>query len=244
MSATQISTVIAYCLADFFNLRLWPMGREVRFPDVRDGLDELVDACLRAAPEAREITFRLYGGWHGDVPQSRVSLRDLTAKVVRQMALRAGSTRLRCELAESPAWDKSMRLLRTVREVRLNYVTARLEEPPSCIHAGGTSCSITVLGRWCSGRCPEPTCSVRLRDVAHTHRQKMVDTLMTADAVYLGRDDGVDMLIIASDDDDMLPALLALTTSSQKIIKMSRSNGPADYYRGILERDGITFYAW
>ena len=32
--------MFVYCLADFFNLRLWPTGRPATFADIRDGLDD------------------------------------------------------------------------------------------------------------------------------------------------------------------------------------------------------------
>ena len=59
-----------YCLADLFNLRLWPRGRRPNLGDIRDGIGELVDEILGATTDAGEMTIRLFGGWYGPTLQS------------------------------------------------------------------------------------------------------------------------------------------------------------------------------
>lgn len=65
----------AYCLADLFNLDLWPTGRRPSFADVRFGLERLTEEVLATVPAAREVTARLYDGWEGDVPATQHDLR-------------------------------------------------------------------------------------------------------------------------------------------------------------------------
>ena len=76
----------------------------------------------------------------------------------------------------------------------------------------------------------------------------MVDTLLTADAVTIISEDLADTVVLASDDDDMLPALLALAMSDIALIHLRRQgNGPArsrDYYGQILRREGATIRTW
>lgn len=236
--------MFAYCLADFFNLGLWPTGREPRFPDIRDGIEDLIRAMLAAAPDARDIKVRLYGGWHGEIPETRVHLREITEAVLRRIPMRAGSTRLVFEIADSPIWNPSLRLLRTVRDIRINHIAGTLSPHPDCSLGNGTSCSVSALQSWCKGKCPEPGCDVTLGSVLGGARQKMVDTLMTADAVAIGSSELADIVLLASDDDDLLPALFSLMSSSVRVIHMRRRPGPAEYYRGILERDKVHIHAW
>lgn len=235
--------MIAYCLVDLFNLALWPLGRSPQHADVAHGIDELVSAVLRASPSAREVTIRLYGGWHGDVPENRVTLRDLTAQVASRYPGRVGATRVRIELAESPVWDRSVTLLRTVQVWFVDRLATKIERPArSCSQP--SSCCLEQLDSWRKGRCPEPTCSVSLRDVATTTNQKMVDTLLTADALAIASDGLADLVLIASDDEDMIPALLALTRTNVSVILMSRRSGLPQYYAGILELQGLTTHIW
>ena len=72
----------------------------------------------------------------------------------------------------------------------------------------------------------------------------MVDTLITADALVIARDQLADVVILASDDADMIPALLALSVSPLQVVHLIRSKPSTNYYRGILEREGLTIHEW
>lgn len=234
--------MFAYCLADFFNLSLWPSGRPPGYPDVRDGLADLVSASLEAAPSAREVTYRLYGGWNGEVPETRVALRELTERAVRHTPKRIASTRLRFQLAEAPLWDSSLRLLRTVRKIRHSHIAATLSASENCPQH--EDCSFDYLKQWCGGSCPETDCPVSLAEVASGFHQKMVDTLLTADALTIARDALAQLVMIASDDEDMVPAMLALKESEVDTIHLTRRGGYPVYYSEILIRDGVAIYGW
>lgn len=236
---------VAYCLADFFNLTLWGSGRHPTYADIRDGLEDLVAASLNAMKESgiepSELTVRLYGGWHGDRPDSRIPLRDLTEAVIRGFPSRSGS-RIRIQMAEAPIWDPSLRLLRTVREMPLRPLPGQISAPGACADAG--SCSVGSLISWWKGKCPNAACRVRLADVGSAVRQKMVDTLLTADAFTIMRDEAADVLLLASDDDDILPALLAIPPAKMKGIRLRRDARPDPYYDGVLDLLGLSTYNW
>lgn len=217
------------------------MGREPRFPDLRDGLGDLARASVVACPAASEITIRLYGGWNGNVPATRLHLRGLTEAAIGEIAGRSGRTRIRIELAEAPIWNRSIRLLRTVRSAPISQFRATLATPDACIQRD--TCSVADLRDWCSGRCPRSGCPARLADAAMSYGQKMVDTLLTADAIVLSRDELSDALQVASDDEDLIPALLAVAGSKLKVYHLARRSVP-DYYAGILERFGVTIHTW
>ena len=238
--------MIAYCLADAFNLNLWPTGRPPNYPDVRDGIQELVAEVLEAVPSAREVTVRLYGGWHGESPLSQVDLRHLVSLAIDATPKRLGKQRLRLQIADHPVWDSSIPVLWSVRHSRLVRVKANVTTPPNC--PAKHACTLPAFRSWAAGGCPESTCRVRLQHVARRHRQKMVDTLLTADALAIANDALADIVVLASDDDDMIPALLALAASQLTLIYLRRRSplevSPSAYYAGILEREGTQIRNW
>lgn len=244
--ASTILGMIAYCLADVFNLRLWPPGRRPNAADIRDGIAELVDEALTSAPDTRELTMRLYGGWHGLTSQSATDLLRMVRTAIRQLPKVSGRHRLRVQIADHPIWDSSIRILRSARELPLARVRAKLSTPDTCTHAD--QCTFPTFRSWSRGRCPTLGCTVRLGDLASVSREKMVDTLLTADAITIISDQLADVVIVASDDDDMLPALLALAVSDIALIHLRRQDRGsahlADYYGQILRREGATIRTW
>lgn len=234
--------MVAYCLADFFNLELFPVGREPEYLDIQEGLEDLVEVSLEACPTVSEMTFRLYGGWHGDIPATRITLRDLTARVADRFP-RGTSPRVRIELAESPIWNRALRLLRTVQEWSLTHISASIDASMAPC-AQPEECMVSHLQSWRKGRCPHGKCPVQLADVASTRNQKMVDTLLTADAITIGAEELADVILIASDDEDMIPALLSCLRFDLETILLSRRNGLPEYYSGIMALDGMATHTW
>lgn len=237
--------MFVHCLADFFNLGLWPRGRDPRFPDLNDGLQDLVSAIFSALGESgvapREVTIRLYGGWHGDFPKSGRDILGLTHAVIREFPRRVG-VRLRIQIADSPVWNQSLKILNSVRRVPFSPLSGDFVTPALCAKPG--DCTIGSLRSWWNGRCPEEVCGIKLADVGSTYRQKMVDTLLTADAITLVHDDMCDALVVASDDDDMLPTILAVSYLRIRAFLLRRKARDDAYYRGILELNNVSIFNW
>ena len=238
--------MIAYCLADLFNLSLWPQGRSPNYADVRDGIGDLISESLGVVPAAHELTIRLYGGWHGSDSQGAQDLPQMVARALRHFPRRVKRQRLRVELADHPIWNSSVRILNSIRDSRVSHMPARFTEPTNC--HGTDCCTLPASRSWFRGACPEPACPVRLLDIASQIRQKMVDTLLTADALTIIGGAIADTVILVSDDDDMLPALLALAASELQLIHLRRRRRPntraARYYHEILVQHGTTIRNW
>lgn len=232
----------AYCLADLFNLDLWPTGRPPGVPDIRLGLDRLTEQVLETVPSAREVIVRLYGGWHGDVPDTQRDLRDMVSREAADRPRRRKHQMFRLELAESPVWDRNVPIRRSVRLVRSRRLRTKVDQPPNCA-IGPDRCSLSSFGAWCTGRCPEKGCPVRLPDVVSRYTQKMIDTLLTADAMAIRYEGMADIVVLASDDDDLIPAMLALAASDLALVHLTKRTTPS-FYRGILEREGATIHEW
>lgn len=235
----------ASCLIDFFNLDLWTRSRQPHYGDIRAGLEEVVQVSLEAitssGAKADDLAIRLYGGWYGDTITTRVPMRELTSAVVRDFPSRVGA-RVRIELAETPIWDRSLRLLRTLRDVPLKPPSRRIAAPSHCGNAA--NCTVSVLAEWMRGRCPASGCGVAFGELGATTRQKMVDTLIIADALSIQQARLADILIVAGDDDDLIPALLAIGSGGVKGIRIKRRSGGHSYYDGILELQGVHTHLW
>ena len=237
--------MIAYCLADLFNLSLWPSGRSPNYADVRDGIGDLINESLCVVPAAHELTIRLYGGWHGSEAQGARDLTQMVARALRHFPRRVKRQRLRVEVADHPVWNSSVRILNSIRDSRVSHLPARFTEPTNCQNTDG--CTLPATRSWFRGACPEPACTVRLLDIASQVRQKMVDTLLTADALTIIGDAIADTVILVSDDDDMLPALLALAASEIQLIhlrRQRRNTHAARYYHEILVQHGTIIRNW
>ena len=232
----------AYCLADLFNLQLWPSGRLPNRADIRDGLGRLADRVLTAVPRANEVTARLYGGWDGDGPVAQRDLRSMVARSIDHMPRRRGRQLFRIELAESPVWDRTARIRRSVRLSHPKRLRVTVESSGDCLH-GDVRCTLPSFASWCKGQCPATGCPVRLSDVASRYAQKMVDTLLTADAMAIRYEKLADTVVLASDDDDMVPALLALVASEVELVYLTKRD-PKSFYVALLERKGARVCAW
>jgi uncharacterized LabA/DUF88 family protein len=84
--------------------------------------------------------------------------------------------------------------------------------------------------------CPMATLWGFVRTDSGRKRQKMVDTLMVVDAMSLI---GVDSTALVSDDQDMLPALVACHLSSGKIVCLRGNPHGTYFFDDILKLHGI-----
>ncbi|MXW18661.1 MAG: NYN domain-containing protein [Gemmatimonadetes bacterium] len=239
--------MIAYCLADLFNLGLWPSGRRPSYADVRDGISDLLGQVVGSLPSASEITIRLYGGWHRRASDPPVDTRLMVARAIDQAPKRQATHRLRLQLADRPVSTPAPLMLGTLRTSSLRRVPTDVTPSTDCAHSD--DCTLSAFRSWASGSCPRSACAVRLRDVAEQHRQKMVDTLLTADAMTIAHRRMAHAIVIASDDDDMVPALLALVPTRVQVACLRRSrphlrHPSSSYYPDILNAEGVTMRHW
>jgi len=72
----------------------------------------------------------------------------------------------------------------------------------------------------------------------------MVDTLLTADALTIARDELAEVIVLASDDSDMFPALFAAAESRVRVIALRRGTEHDAYYEGLFATRGIHTYDW
>lgn len=239
-----------WCLADLFNLRLWPSipGRPTS-ADVKDGLEQLVSATsaialsMENSADVDEIAVRIYGGWWflGESKPSKT--RRLLESAIRDMP---GGRRPRVlfSIAESPVSAPGLRLMSTVRWSPLK-ASDWIVFPTIRCRLGG-ACSLESFSQsWlATGACPHEDCGVSLKDRLAARRQKTVDTLLSVDALHVARDVDTACVVVASDDDDMVPCLLtARTTTAASVVWMRRS-AETSVYSSLTESAGIRTRQW
>lgn len=101
-----------------------------------------------------------------------------------------------------------------------------------------------MLQEWWAGRCPSESCGVKLADVGESFRQKMVDALIVADATTVTWNEDADAVVIMSDDDDMIPAMLAIAVGGCVPLLMRRQQSNDTYYKAMLDQQGIRTHLW
>lgn len=232
-----------YVLADFFNLGLLPGHRPPNPADVSEGVNELVTRALDLTRQ-REIQLRLYGGWHGSASPPLGAVRPLVARAIRDLQTTVFGRRVFVQIADAPWWDRSMPLHDTVRGIPLRVSRTVWTPSDNCVDPD--ACSYFSVKSWLEGHCPRDGCAVRLGDIARTVRQKMVDTLLVADAVMIAKVEVDSEIVIASDDDDMIPALLALAACEPvRVVHLTRRSASDDSrYAGTLGQLGVELVRW
>lgn len=183
----------------------------------RRGLYNLVRTMLTTLPEAAVpdnsiADIRLYGGWYErDRPTSLAQeLREEIAQhfpaVIRVSGPATGRrVRTLVDLARSLLIRPDTDLLGTFRHRRgPPRLMSNAAPAPNC--AVPDNCPLSRLHRQLKRpRCPELACHVQLREVFYQPQQKLVDTMLTADAIFVARSQP--KIAIVTNDDDLWPGI-------------------------------------
>src|SRR5690606_37218990 len=103
--------------------------------------------------------------------------------------------------------DPGRHLLRTARRHKLR--TAMVVRSPSTVGCAQNPCCLSGLPALIKkGRCPNAACTLTADDLLPDRvNQKLVDTMLTADLLFLNRE-GEPSVVLASSDDDFVPPIL------------------------------------
>jgi hypothetical protein len=213
--------------------------------DTRRGLTHVVDKLLNAigakalSPHPR-VRLRLYGGWY---ERSRLTRRaqDLTAATgvyPKRVTVVNGTDTVnliaQVSLALSMEIDPRTNLENTFR-ARSIPEGLHCDSPPytSCVNA--SACPLaSVYDIVERGICPDSTCRVVSADIMGKAEQKLVDTMLTADMIYLASNGSHDLCVVSSDD-DLWPAIKSALILSARVFHIHTIAGrstPTAYSRG------------
>lgn len=239
-------------LVDFDNCRNERLKRAIgrgkpSLSDYSDVFNEIISGVINALRTSvrSQFDFRFYGGWFESVSGDPTDLHNMVIQCIAQHPRQLSGQRLNFEVAYAPLFRGDMRLEATLRTESWKKPDGQVNDLATCMKAPGDSkCqALHTLSCWMRGRCPEPNCSRRLGDVASRRGQKIVDTLVVADAVIAGVSGIYDEVVILSADEDLLPGLLfrGNRACTMALVRLNYSSN-AGRYDAVLRSEGINIY--
>lgn len=216
--------------------------------DQARGLVNLADRVLSAVgPESiragRALSIRLYGGWFEGDAASRHAL-DLEPEIQRDFPRPLGAkdeagnvvqVTVRMELARTLACDPLTPLTHTYRRRSLPYgLRCKPMPPQGCTALSG--CPLIPFGVMLrQEECPQGGCLVRPGDVLERAEQKLVDSMLTVDLLFLISRNGARELCLVSADDDMWPGIRTALLTGASVVHVcpKRTLAAPEHYRAL-----------
>lgn len=169
---------------------------------------------------------RLYGGWYEGADfsvlsqQISVSIQNDFPNVLR-VPNEEGEIiifRVTAELAVSLLEEPGHQLFNTYRRKgRPNNIRV---ETPASVGCSTSTCPLPLAKKLLqNGRCPTQGCVTGGGALVYRHEQKLVDTMLTCDLMYLANQ-AYDLIFIISADDDFLPPIRTLLLRGAKVIRV------------------------
>ena len=212
---------IAICI-DYDNLH--PMQKIT-------GILSIVTSVLQkmqfsSLPKQGVCHIRLYGGWFEGQEMSQLS-QQISIKMqeefpalirVTDASGKYCSINTTVELAVSLLEEPNYHLFNTYRKKsKAQNIRVESQERVGC---SSSSCPIPVARKMLkTGKCSIGNCTAGDQILIYRHEQKIVDTMLTCDLIYLSQQD-YDELLIISEDDDFLPPIRTIALRGSKIIRV------------------------
>lgn len=195
-------------LVDYFNIE--PIER-------KRGLQEVAPQIIRTAFDAGNITakrvnIRLYGGWYENQELSKgaqsllTEIEDLSGVIHIPSDHTEQPVFFSIELAQSLLCSPGLHLFRTLRQRLAPKGIRPTDQLKGCPEA--EHCHLKGLPKLLKKRkCPSHSCGRSIRELIVKTEQKMVDSMMCADASHLVQS-GEENIVIVSSDEDLTPIIL------------------------------------
>lgn len=232
-----------HALVDYFNVATFRRGTTLSYSDHLAAVDILASAVQSVgetlSPKPDEITMRLYGGWHSAISENRTEAREILGAIGRKHFPTRRPNRMFLEMADSLVALPNETLLHTHRLWRGLSPFRLIDQVQAVCPLDPLTCPLHELDHWRRGRCPRAVRCTRTTDaVASSERQKLVDTALVADAIILAQETD-SWVVPVSNDDDIIPAVLAGQLLSKKVLLLRIGKRLASPYDAIIERSGI-----
>jgi hypothetical protein len=224
----------AYALVDYFNLprRTQNNGLRSLAHGISDGIAE---------PGLEQIEVRLYGGWYdagGLTKTGTLLAQEIDQTFPLSLRTPQGAARtFRCEIASSLIESRADLFFSTVRD-RHGLAWYRRAAPPlGCVDP--PTCTRDVVLRWSRNGCPAPGCAVTHQEAFCSGQQKLVDSLICCDLLSLCTGDPDLVVLLVSEDDDFIPALVLAGRRGQGVWQLRSKAGKDRLYDDLLLRSGV-----
>jgi len=224
------------------------------FPPNKRDVESLVPelnrwvSFIHALLPTQTLRIRLYGGWleNGVMTNAASALqagipRDffpLAAEVDGKPRLIRGSVELATRLVAVPEieWKHSFRAREGIPRLRL----AQKPRPDGCIRHD--ACPIDAVQRMSRNRrrvCQHEGCLAQNDAAFLLHEQKMVDALLSCDAIEFARRET--HVVVMSNDLDVLPSIATIARTSKASVVLVRGvgAGDTDLYSEALQDLGV-----
>lgn len=193
---------------------------------------------LRTSPRIR---FRLYGGWFEEARLSssgqKISSEIQIYPKVHSVSEGNSTHRLivNVEMAESMLIDPQVSIPYTFRLKSVPY-NLKCAIPPfhGCVDAVG--CPIRGTRHLIKKeRCPTTGCATSIRDVLSRAEQKLVDTMMVADLLYLSTREEYPVIAVVSSDEDLWPGIKSALLMGKSMLHVHPKHGRSTpvHYRTV-----------
>ncbi|UOK40121.1 NYN domain-containing protein [Pseudomonas palleroniana] len=194
------------------------------------GITSIIFNALLKSPDITSSDFgtcevRLYGGWFEGETLSNLS-QDISASIQKDFPqlIKIPSDRgtskfnVNVELAYSLLEEPSHQLFNTYRR-KGKPNNLRVEKQVN-IGCAVPTCPLPMARKLLEkGVCPSDGCDNKSKNIVYRHEQKLVDTMLTCDLIYLANR-LYDYLMIISADDDFLPPIRTLLLRGLKVIRV------------------------
>jgi hypothetical protein len=208
---------------------------------LRGMADRFVELAMsRADPADTRLDVKLYGGWFDRMSLTKIA-QDLSAEIQRDFPYPLIWTRtvpsrkitINAKLAYS---------LESLPKKQLTH-TFRWREPSrkmTCTDPRRTGCQLEncplypVVGFVNKNACPVVECPVTPQHIFKAAgQQKLVDTMLVADVIFLARTNPV--LFVVTNDDDIWPGFISAMVLGSTIVHVSTEAGwsKSDYRRDV-----------
>ena len=111
-----------------------------------------------------------------------------------------------------------------------------------CSYPG--SCKADTVIQWLRTKaCPQSGCNVTAADAFYKDQQKLVDTLLVTDLLSIARNPSNDLIVVVTEDDDMVPSMLVAASWKARVQHLRESNRMRAYDHHLRQL-GIGLHKW
>jgi hypothetical protein len=226
-----------HCLVDYDNLE--HRDRELGLAVLARRIAAAVSADK---PGLKALSLRLYGGWYDESGLTREGTRltQVFGSIFPfPVKIDGAWLNIRCEIASTLVDHPADILPFTLRTKRGLKIRPRSVIPPNC--TSPTACGVLHVQAWVRGQCPISGCEVPTENAFVYREQKLVDTLLCCDLVALSFRKPAEPIILVSNDDDMIPALILGAKLGGAVYKVQNATRLTTAYDPLCQQSGVTF---
>jgi uncharacterized LabA/DUF88 family protein len=168
---------------------------------------------------------RLYGGWYEEATMTKLAQELSVAiqvdfpTIIRVPNQSGGTTPIavNASLAVALSEEPAHLLFNTFRK-KGRPSNVRVQNPQD---AGCTKddCALTLLEKILkNGKCPSSSCTATSNNLVYRSEQKLVDTMLACDLLH-AQMQGLDYIVLVSDDDDFIPPVRTLLLRGAPVVR-------------------------